>query len=115
MAKLSELQSQDTIELQEIGNQSRSSERKEDGDSFALMQAGKTPVLRVSPSLVRLFLREVTVISQRNFSLLSMFGFSCLVLGTWQGALMLVDRPSRHHSNVCCANVLRTFGIGLEK
>lgn len=52
MAKLSELQSEDAIELQEIGGRSRSSEGKEDSDSFALRQAGKTPVLRVGPDLV---------------------------------------------------------------
>ncbi|KAL9072687.1 MAG: hypothetical protein Q9161_003396 [Pseudevernia consocians] len=77
MAELSELQSKDPIGLHEVGSDTRTSHGREDSDSFALRQAGKTPVLR------------------RNFSLLSMFGFSCLVLGTWQGSLI-------------------TFGIGLQ-
>ena len=51
MAEQSELQSEDPIELQEIGSNSRSSRGREDSDSFALRQAGKTPVLRVSPGL----------------------------------------------------------------
>ncbi len=114
MAQPSELRSQDPIELQENGRNSRSLQGREDSDSFALRQAGKTPVLRVSPRLLCMFMCELTVTSQRNFSLLSMFGFSCLVLGTWQGSLMLVG-ANHHYFNVCCANVFRTFGIGLEK
>ncbi len=51
MAEQSELQSQDPIELQGMGSNSRSSQGGEDSDSFALRQAGKTPVLRVSPGL----------------------------------------------------------------
>ncbi len=51
MAEQSELQSQDPIELQGMGSNSRSEQGGEDSDSFALRQAGKTPVLRVSPGL----------------------------------------------------------------
>lgn len=51
MAEQSELQTQDAIELQEMGSNSRSSQGREDNDSFALRQAGKKPVLRVSPGL----------------------------------------------------------------
>ena len=51
MAKLSELQPQDAIELQGNGGGSRNPQgRDEDSDSFALRQAGKTPVLRVRRS-----------------------------------------------------------------
>ena len=91
MAKLLELQSQDPIELQETGENPGRPEGREDSDSFALRQAGKKPVLRVSPGLLQFFPCGLTVTSKRNFSLLSMFGFSCLVLGTWQGSLMSVD------------------------
>ena len=52
MAELSELQPHDPIELQEVGGNTRSSQEKEDSDSFALRQAGKTPVLRVSPGVL---------------------------------------------------------------
>ena len=48
MAELSELQSKDHIGLQAIGSNTRTSHGREDNDSFALRQAGKTPVLRVS-------------------------------------------------------------------
>ena len=92
MAKLAELQSQDPVELREAAENPGSSEGREDSDSFALRQAGKKPVLRVSLGLLLLLLCGLTVSSKRNFSLLSMVGFSCLVLGTWQGALMLVDQ-----------------------
>ena len=49
MAQPSELRSEDPIELQENGRNSRSLQEREDSDSFVLRQAGKTPVLRVSP------------------------------------------------------------------
>ena len=49
MAEQSELRSRDPIELQEMGSNPRSSQGREDSDSFALRQAGKTPVLRVGP------------------------------------------------------------------
>ena len=52
MAELSELQPHDPIELREVGGDTRSSQEKEDSDSFALRQAGKTPVLRVSPGVL---------------------------------------------------------------
>ena len=48
MAKLAELQSQDPVELREAAENPGSSEGREDSDSFALRQAGKKPVLRVS-------------------------------------------------------------------
>lgn len=47
MAKLSELQSQDTIELRENYGGSKRSHEREDSDTAALRQAGKNPVLKV--------------------------------------------------------------------
>lgn len=52
MAKPTELQFQVPIELQETGESPGRSGEREDSDSFALRQAGKKPVLRVSLGLL---------------------------------------------------------------
>ena len=49
---MSEVQSQDPIELRETGERPGRSDGREDSDSYALRQAGKKPVLRVSPDLL---------------------------------------------------------------
>ena len=38
------------------------------------------------------------------------------LFGSWHVAgSPYVSRPNHHYLNGCCVNVLRTFGIGLEK
>lgn len=44
------------------------------------MTQGKTKHTRLDRILTRLF-------NQRNFGILSILGFSCTILGTWEGLL----------------------------
>ena len=114
MAKLSELQSQDPIELRETGGSLGRSDGREDSDSFALRQAGKKPVLRVSTGL------SMILLIWANGNLKAEFQPPVYVrlqlLGPWYVAgITHVSRPNHHYLDDCWINVRRTFGIGLQK
>ncbi|MCJ1426354.1 hypothetical protein MMC29_004257, partial [Sticta canariensis] len=92
MAKPQGVESQDSTELQADDGATKS-QRREDSDAAALKKAGKNPVLRARQD-------------PRNFNLMSMFGFSCLILGTWQGALVYVSKVDgiEPDQDSCCPN-----------
>ncbi|KAJ5544324.1 amino acid permease [Penicillium frequentans] len=61
-------------------------------DNAHLRKIGKKPVLKVSPITAQVAQRPrvrtaKTVSYKRNFGVLSIFGFSCTLLGTWEGLL----------------------------
>ena len=77
-----------TMELQQTKDEMESQQR-DNKDAIVLRQVGKKPVLKVRPIKSQTDCFDSSY-EQRNFNLLSMFGFSCLVLGTWQGLFMYV-------------------------
>ncbi len=60
-----------------------------DRDEADLARLGKKPVLKVSPWPV-IFRADVELILflQRRFGFMSLLGFSCTILITWEGMLM---------------------------
>ncbi|ORY18373.1 putative GABA permease [Clohesyomyces aquaticus] len=65
------MSSKDEIELQETHSGPKTHVSSSDGDRAALARVGKQEVMK------------------RNFALMSMLGFGCIVLNTWEGILML--------------------------
>jgi hypothetical protein len=71
------------VELTEIPH--RSTDRQDD---LALARLGKKAVLKVSGIQRCIKLHELTQHLQRRFGFLSILGFSCTVLITWEGSLV---------------------------
>jgi choline transport protein len=71
------------VELTEIPH--RSTDRQDD---LALARLGKKAVLKVSASQRCIKPHELTEHLQRRFGFLSILGFSCTVLITWEGSLV---------------------------
>lgn len=71
------------IELTEITN--RSTDKQDD---LALARLGKKAVLKVSASQRCIKLPRLISGHQRRFGFLSILGFSCTVLITWEGSLV---------------------------
>ena len=66
MSKLSEVQSQDDVELRELGSMSRPSQDREDSDTAALRRAGKNPVLKVSTHATSKFWNMWIIVLSEN-------------------------------------------------
>ncbi|KAJ5544327.1 amino acid permease [Penicillium frequentans] len=64
------------------GGEAKSGHTIQEHDNAHLQRMGKKPVLK------------------RNFGLLSIFGFSCTILGTWEGLLGTFIRPLEKYTNV---------------
>lgn len=71
-------------------------QRSVSGDDAALARLGKKPVLK------------------RNFGFMTILGFSCTVLITWEGSLVLVSLPGCRDFYVWLTG-FRTFLQGLQK
>ncbi len=67
------------IELSNIGT-------KQKNDDNDMARLGKTPVLKALITSIRLSSALTSL--QRNFGFMSILGFSCTVLVTWEGLLM---------------------------
>lgn len=60
----------------------------QDRDNLQLQRLGKKPVLKVCDRVGDQSANLITKHSlQRNFGILSILGFSCTILGTWEGLL----------------------------
>jgi hypothetical protein len=68
--------------MQEIGQMT-----SKELDDANLARMGKRPVLKVNDFWDALFLIRVNA-KQRNFGLMSMLGFSCTILITWEGIVV---------------------------
>lgn len=75
-------------------------ESKENNDDRDMARLGKSPVLKVkrplSPQAILFVL--LLMIGQRNFGFMSILGFSCTVVITWEGFLMydtILELPPR--------------------
>lgn len=95
-------------ELHEIGDRPRSLE----SDDAALSRLGKKPVLKVTP-LFHSWIPVITRGLQRRFAFLSILGFSCTVLITWEGSLMYVI--SSIHDCVLPLILFKSFPRGSAK
>ena len=67
------------IELSDIGS-------KQKNDAHDMARLGKTPVLKVLSTSIGS--SSALTMLQRNFGFMSILGFSCTVLITWEGFLM---------------------------
>ena len=70
--------------------ESHSSQRGSiDRDAADLARLGKKPVLKVSSELLlQPLILTLTMSLQRRFGFMSLLGFSCTILITWEGILM---------------------------
>lgn len=59
-----------------------------DRDEADLVRLGKKPVLKVSQVFIQLLKIRPTRLLQRRFRFISLLGFSCTTLITWEGMLM---------------------------
>lgn len=61
-----------------------------DKDQIELARTGKKQVLKVGfgPKTSAGFKYSVLIQSQRNFGFMSMLGFSCTLMATWEGVLV---------------------------
>ena len=65
------------------------SQRSFDRDEADLVRLGKKPVLKVSAdNSFQSLLSRLTLFLKRRFGFMSLLGFSCTILITWEGILM---------------------------
>lgn len=82
-----------SYELREISDRPKSLE----SDDAALSRLGKKPVLKVDMFSDPPLSSGLTRGLQRRFAFLSILGFSCTVLITWEGSLMYVSQSIHDH------------------